>query len=105
MVFQGDSLGALAAIADCSRPIQAVWSGYDGNRIYVLYRDGFAPAGMMLTYVNNDEHVANRTLSVILAGQLGGKSVIFRYLEGEDGSPPSCTPAVTQKRIGAWVMN
>jgi len=96
------SFPAIASI-DCTRPIQAVWSGFDEARVYVVYRDGFANAAMTLPEVANDERFATRTLAVILSGHLTGRSVTFRYSRGSDGSAPSCTPAVTQSLIGAWV--
>jgi hypothetical protein len=101
LIFPASSFNALAL--DCVRPIQHVWSGYDGNKIYVIYADGYQAAGMQLAYVGNDEHIVNRTLSVILSGHIAGKSVTFRYEGGADGSAPSCTPTVVQKLIGAWV--
>jgi len=89
--------------ADCTRPIQSVWTGYDGARIYIKYSDGFSGAAMSLDYVNNDEQVVNRTLAAILAAQLAGRTVTFRYDAGQDGSPATCTPGVAQKLSGVWV--
>jgi len=88
---------------DCTRPVKNLWSGYDSNRIYVIHGDGYAASGMKLEYVGNDEAAINRTLSVIMSGIMAGKTVTFRYSCGVDNSPPSCTPSVTQKLIGAWV--
>src|SRR5712692_2628800 len=82
------------ASVDCIRPVATVWSGYDENRIYVVYRDQYAHAGMRLVDVANDERVVSRTLSVILAGHLTGRTITFRYSQGSDGSTPSCTPTV-----------
>lgn len=88
---------------DCARPIARVFSGYDGNKIYVIYSDGFANAGMNLSDVDNDEQVVNRTLAIILSGHLAERTITFRYAAGQDGSAASCTPTVTQRLVGAWV--
>jgi hypothetical protein len=92
-----------SASIDCVRTVYRVWSGSDPNQVFVEYTDGFASAAMALAYVNNDQSVVNRTLSIILAGTLAGRTISFRYLEGVDGSPASCSPTVYQKLIGAWV--
>ena len=60
---------------------------------------------MTLTSVNNNEGVANRTLAVILTAISIGKSVQLRYTQGGDGSPPSCTPTVTQLFSNAILIN
>lgn len=88
---------------DCVRPIARVFSGHDGNKIYVIYTDGFANAGMTLSDVDNDEQAVNRTLAVILSGYLAERTITFRYVAGQDGSAASCTPSVTQRLVGAWV--
>lgn len=88
---------------DCTRPIKNVWSGFDGHKVYVIHGDGFANSGMRLEYVNNDDAVINRTLSIIMSAGMASKSISFRYSGGDDGSAASCTPTVTQKLIGAWV--
>lgn len=88
---------------DCTRPIKNLWSGYDANRIYVIHGDGYSNSGMKLEYVNNDNAVLNRTLSIIMSGSMANKTITFRYSGGEDGSAPSCTPTVPQKLVGAWV--
>lgn len=88
---------------DCTRPIKNLWSGYDPNRIYVIHGDGYSNSGMKLEYVNNDEAVLNRTLSIIMSASMSNKTITFRYTGGVDGSVPSCTPTVQQKLIGAWI--
>jgi len=92
------------AYKDCDRPVKRLWSGDSPNKIYVTYTDGFADAGMKLEYVNNDEQIVSRTLSIIMAGAMGGKSIRFRYSEGTDESAATCTPTVDQKLIGAWLI-
>jgi len=91
------------AFVDCPRPVSKVWSGDVTNRIAVLHSDSFQSSLMTLEYVNNDDKVIDRVLSVILSGAMGGKTITFRYSAGTDGSPASCTPTVPQKLIGAWV--
>jgi hypothetical protein len=91
------------ASVDCPRPVAYIWSGADPNQIFVSYSDGYAPAGMQLAFVGNDQSAVNRTLSLLLAGHLASKTIIFRYSEGFDGSPASCTPTAWQKLIGVWI--
>ena len=74
-----------------------------GAKIYVRYADGYGDAAMSLAYVNNDEQVIKRTLAAILSAHLSGRSLTFRYVEGQDRSAQSCTPTVTQKLTGVWV--
>jgi hypothetical protein len=88
------------AVVECKRPISKVWSGNDANKIYVIHGDGYGGgSGMNLASADNDNNIINRTLSMILAGHMASKQVIFRY---QDGS--SCTPSSgTQQFIGVWV--
>lgn len=88
---------------ECTRPIATIWSGYDNYRIYVQFNDSYAPAGMTLADVGNDEKVVDRALSIILSGYLTGKNITMRYSHGANGSAPSCSPTVIQEVIGAWI--
>ena len=97
------SLSALGDILDCTRPISGIFTGNSGCYIYVEYKDGFSSACMTPPDAGNDPQIINRTLGVMLAGYIAGKTVTIRYSGGVDGSPPSCTPTAWQRITGAFV--
>src|SRR6266705_866074 len=98
------SLSALGDI-DCTRPISGIFTANNGNacNIYVEYKDGFSAACMTYADPGTDQQILNRTLGVMLAGYIAGKTVTIRYSGGVDGSPPSCTPTTWQRITGAFV--
>jgi hypothetical protein len=102
LVVLSTSMSA-GAFVECPRPVAYIWAGSDANQIFITYSDGYAPAGMQLAFVGNDQSVVNRTLSMLLAGHLASKTIVFRYSEGFDGSTASCTPTAWQKLIGVWI--
>ncbi len=66
---------------------------------------GFNEISKLMSYADpgTDQQILNRTLGVMLAGYIAGKTVTIRYSGGVDGSPPSCTPATWQRITGAFV--
>ncbi|CCN80447.1 hypothetical protein VIBNISFn27_620001 [Vibrio nigripulchritudo SFn27] len=90
---------------ECMRPIESIFTGYTSttSKIHVEHGDGYSPSVVRLPFVANDEKIVDRMLSVLLSAHMGGKSVTFRYLQGEDGSPASCTPTVKQITEAVWI--
>jgi hypothetical protein len=99
------SFSALGDI-DCARPIAGVFTGNTGQActIYVAFKDGFSAACMTYADPGNDQPILNRTLGVLLAGYLAGKTVTIRYSGGVDGSQPSCTPSTWQRITGVMAQ-
>jgi len=91
--------------AQCDRPIGRIFTGYtlSTSKIHIEHDDGFSASIVRLPYVNNDEKIVDRILSVLLAAKMGRKEVRFRYLKGEDDSVASCTPKVSQILEAVWL--
>ena len=90
---------------ECTRPIKRIFTGYttSTSKIHVEHGDGYAASVVRLPYVNNDEKIVDRILSVLLAAHMGGKQITFRYLQGDNGSEASCTPSVSQITQAVWL--
>lgn len=101
MKYLGIFLVALAAksysVVECERPIEKIWTGDDPHKLYVVHGDSYAPSGMRLEDVGDNE-IINRTLSILLAAHISGKRSVFRYANGS-----SCTPTSAQQIIGVWI--
>jgi hypothetical protein len=91
--------------AECDRPIDRIFTGYtpSTSKIHIEHGDGFSASVVRLPYINNDEKIVDRILSVLLAAKMGEKDVRFRYLKGEDNSAASCTPEVSQILQAVWL--
>lgn len=108
--FLGSFLSAVivtahADIIDCKRPVKRIFTGYTEttSKIHVEYSDGYAAAAMRMQFIGNDEEVVNRTLGMLLAGHMSGRTLYSRYISGLDGSEPSCTPSTNQALVAVWV--
>lgn len=89
------------AAIDCQKPIERIYAGHDV--LFVMHGNGYSWSRMRIDYVDNDQEVLNRTLSMMLTAKASGETLIFRYTEGIDGSPASCTNNIKQKFVGVWI--
>ena len=98
-----------AMALECFRPIERIFTGYtvSTSKIHIDHGDGYAASVVRLRYVNNDEKIVDRLLTVILTAHMtgkGDKGIWFRYASGVDGSEPSCkSTGVMQAVEAVWL--
>lgn len=95
----------VASATQCNRPIEKIFTGYttSTSKIHVEHGDGYAASVVRLPFVNNDEKIVDRILSVLLTAHMAGRQVTFRYAEDLNGGSGSCTPSVNQIVEAVWI--
>ena len=93
---------AQANAKECTRPIERIFTGYTSttSKIHIEHGDGFAASIVRLPYVNNDEKIVDRILSVLMAAHMAGRSVKFRYAQGD----AVCRPQGVQPISAVWLL-